>query len=237
MKLRYKILNVILALLAVGVLSSAILFSYDADCGPPPALTPGATPMKAVVHRCYGAPEVRAPRSREAGAQRRRGPDQGARGGGQSARLARRCEARRTSCALTTGIGTPKDARVGVDFAGTVEAVGKNVTRFKPGDEVFGGADGAFAEYVVVRETRASAQAGQRDVRAGGLRCRSLRSRRCRRCATMGRLRPGQKVLINGASGGVGTFAVQIAKTSARKSPACAARATWSWCARSAPTT
>ncbi len=59
--------------------------------------------------------------------------------------------------AMGVGLRKPKDTRLGVDFAGTVEAVGKNVTKFKPGDEVFGGRTGAFAEYVCVREARAVA--------------------------------------------------------------------------------
>jgi len=115
--------------------------------------------------------------------------------------------------AMGVGLRKPKDTRLGVDFAGTVEAVGKNVTKFKPGDEVFGGRDGAFAEYVCVRESRAVAlkpanvtfeQAASVPI-AGITALQGLRDK--------GKVQPGQKVLINGASGGVGTFAVQIAKS------------------------
>jgi NADPH:quinone reductase-like Zn-dependent oxidoreductase len=115
--------------------------------------------------------------------------------------------------AMGVGFRKPKDTRLGVDFAGTVEAVGKNVTKFKPGDEVFGGRDGAFAEYVCVRESRAVAlkpanvtfeQAASVPI-AGITALQGLRDK--------GKVQPGQKVLINGASGGVGTFAVQIAKS------------------------
>ena len=113
------------------------------------------------------------------------------------------------------GFGGPKRKIRGQDFAGRVEAVGRGVTRLRPGDEVYGDlgfADGAFAEYVCVPDDRAApkpanltfeqaaavplaastALVGQRD---------------------LGRVQPGQYVLINGASGGVGTFAVQIAKS------------------------
>ncbi|HXQ01920.1 MAG TPA: NAD(P)-dependent alcohol dehydrogenase, partial [Candidatus Udaeobacter sp.] len=111
------------------------------------------------------------------------------------------------------GARKPKDTRLGVDFAGTVEAVGKNVTKFKPGDEVFGGRTGAFADYVCVREARAVAlkpvnitfeQAASVPI-AAITALQALRDK--------GHLQPGQSVLINGASGGVGTFAVQIAKS------------------------
>jgi NADPH:quinone reductase-like Zn-dependent oxidoreductase len=111
------------------------------------------------------------------------------------------------------GLRKPKDPRVGVDYAGTVEAVGKNVTLLKPGDEVFGNRTGAFAEYVCVRADRAVAlkptnvtfeQAASVPV-AALTALQGLRDH--------GKVQPGQKVLINGASGGVGTFAVQIAKT------------------------
>src|SRR2546430_647482 len=114
---------------------------------------------------------------------------------------------------LGVGFRKPKDTRLGVDFAGTVEAVGKNVTQFKPGDEVFGGRGGAFAEYVCPRATRAVAlkpasltfeQAASVNI-AGVTALQALRDK--------GKVEPGQKVLINGASGGVGTFAVQIAKS------------------------
>jgi len=113
---------------------------------------------------------------------------------------------------MGVGLRKPKDTRLGVDFAGTVEAVGKNVTQFKPGDEVFGGRGGAFAEYVCPRASRAVAlkpanitfeQAASVNI-AGITALQALRDK--------GNVQPGQKVLINGASGGVGTFAVQIAK-------------------------
>ncbi len=114
---------------------------------------------------------------------------------------------------MGVGLRKPKDTRLGVDFAGTVEAVGKNVTQFKPGDDVFGGKGGAFAEYVCRRAEGAVAlkpanitfeQAASVNI-AGITALQGLRDK--------GKVQPGQKVLINGASGGVGTFAVQIAKS------------------------
>src|SRR2546429_1353347 len=114
--------------------------------------------------------------------------------------------------AMGVGLRKPKDIQLGVDFAGTVEAVGKNVTQFKAGDEVFGGRGGAFAQYVCPRATRAvalkPASASLEDAAsvniAGITALQALRDK--------GKVQLGQKVLINGASGGVGTFAVQIAK-------------------------
>ena len=114
------------------------------------------------------------------------------------------------------GMRKPKDTRLGVDYAGTVEAVGKNPAaagQFKPGDEVFGARDGALAEYVCVLADRAVVlkppnitfeQAASVPV-AAITALQGLRDK--------GKIQPGQKVLINGASGGVGTFAVQIAKS------------------------
>ncbi|MFL6595268.1 MAG: NAD(P)-dependent alcohol dehydrogenase, partial [Chthoniobacterales bacterium] len=112
---------------------------------------------------------------------------------------------------IASGLRKPKDSRFGIDCAGTVEAVGKNVTDFKPGDEVFGAANGAIAEYVCASDRTFVAkpenvsfeQAGSVAV-AGLTALQGLRNH--------GNIQPGQMVLINGASGGVGTFAVQIAK-------------------------
>jgi NADPH:quinone reductase-like Zn-dependent oxidoreductase len=99
-----------------------------------------------------------------------------------------------------------------VDFAGTVEAVGKNVTRFKPGDEIFGAKRGAFGEYVAVPDDRALVlkPANVTFEQAASVPIAAITALQALR--DKGRLQAGQKVLINGASGGVGTFAVQIAK-------------------------
>ena len=115
--------------------------------------------------------------------------------------------------AMGVGLRKPKDTRLGVDFAGTVEAVGKNVTKFKPGDEVFGGRTGAFADYVCVREARAVAlkPASVTFEQAASVPIAAITALQGVR--DKGKVQPGQKVLINGASGGVGTFAVQIAKS------------------------
>jgi NADPH:quinone reductase-like Zn-dependent oxidoreductase len=113
---------------------------------------------------------------------------------------------------LQTGLLKPKDNRLGVDFAGVVETVGKNITQFRPGDEVFGGVGGAFAEYASVSEqslapkpTNLTFEQAASVPMVGYTALQALRDN--------GQLQPGQKVLINGASGGVGTFAVQIAKS------------------------
>jgi NADPH:quinone reductase-like Zn-dependent oxidoreductase len=113
---------------------------------------------------------------------------------------------------LESGFFRPKDQRLGVDFAGTVEAVGKGVTSFKPGDEVFGGRGGAFAEYVVVKASRNIQLKPERITfeQAAGVPIAAVTALQALR--DKGELQEGQKVLINGASGGVGTFAVQIAK-------------------------
>jgi NADPH:quinone reductase-like Zn-dependent oxidoreductase len=110
------------------------------------------------------------------------------------------------------GLRKPRDIRLGVDVAGQVEAVGRTVTRFKPGEAVFGSCRGAFAEYACTSESKVVSkpdkltfeQAASAPV-AGLTALQGLRDKR--------QVQPGQKVLINGAAGGVGTFAVQIAKS------------------------
>jgi len=114
---------------------------------------------------------------------------------------------------MMAGVLKPKSEFLGVDFAGTVEAVGRDVTKFQPGDEVFGARDGAFADYVCVREGRAVAKkpASVTFEQAAAVAVAAITALQGLR--DKGQIQPGQMVLINGASGGVGTFAVQIAKS------------------------
>ena len=114
---------------------------------------------------------------------------------------------------LFSGIGKPKVERFGVDFAGTVEAVGADVTLFRVGDPVFGGRSGALAEYVAVRADRALALKPENITFAEAAAVPVAAITALQALRDKGAVRPGQKVLVNGASGGVGTFAVQIAKT------------------------
>ena len=108
------------------------------------------------------------------------------------------------------GLRKPKEHVLGVDFAGTVEAVGRDVIEFRPGDEVFGGRSGALAEYVNARLGVAPKPANLTFEQAAAVPVAALTALQGLR--DKGHLQPGQKVLVNGASGGVGTFAVQIAK-------------------------
>jgi NADPH:quinone reductase-like Zn-dependent oxidoreductase len=111
---------------------------------------------------------------------------------------------------MSTGLRKPKDARLGVDVAGSVEAIGTGVTQFKPGDDVFGVCRGAFAEFACASESRlvikppnlSFEQAAAVPI-AGVTALMGLQK--------YGKIQRGQKVLLNGAGGGVGTFAVQIA--------------------------
>ena len=115
------------------------------------------------------------------------------------------------SMRMIYGLFKPRNGVRGSDVAGTVEAVGRNVTRFQPGDEVFGWCKAAFAEYVSADESHfvpkpagITFEQAAAVPMAGTVALQALRDK--------GKVQPGQRVLINGASGGIGTFAVQIAK-------------------------
>lgn len=212
MKLRYKIVNGVLLLLVFAMTALAVVIGYTADCEPAPVIAAGTERMNAVVYRCYGGPEVL-----EYGEVAKPTPSDD--------EVLVRVKAAAVNpldwhymrgspyfMRLAAGLGAPDDTRFGVDFSGIVESVGKDVTSFKPGDAVFGGRSGAFAEYLVIPEDRGLVpkpesvtheQAAAVPI-AGLTALQALRD--------YGKLESGQKVLINGASGGVGTFAVQIAK-------------------------
>ena len=111
---------------------------------------------------------------------------------------------------LMGGFLKPKDPSIGVDYSGVVEAVGKNVTHFKPGDAVYGARSWAYAEYVCVKNHVYPKPANLTFEQAGSVATAAMTALQALR--DHGQLQAGQKVLINGASGGVGTFAVQIAK-------------------------
>jgi len=113
---------------------------------------------------------------------------------------------------IPAGLRKPKDTRLGVDVAGQIEEVGRNVTQFKPGDEVFGSCRGAFAEYastsesaLVIKPANVTFEQAAAVPVAAFTALQGLRDK--------GHIQPGHTVLINGAAGGVGTLAVQIAKS------------------------
>ncbi|MEO0368374.1 MAG: NAD(P)-dependent alcohol dehydrogenase [Pseudomonadota bacterium] len=214
MKLRYKILNGILGVIALAVFALAITIGYTSSCPAPIATTDDdSSLMSAVSPRCYGGPEVlevaKTPIPTPAA--------------DEVLVLVKNAAVNPLDyhfmrgspflLRLMTGIGKPTNSESGRDFAGIVTAIGSEVTNFEVGDEVFGGTDGAFSEYITVRASRAITtkpasisfeQAAAIPI-AGVTALQALRD--------YGQLKPGQKVLINGASGGVGTYAVQFAKS------------------------
>ena len=213
MKLRYKIINSIFALIAILVVSLAVVMGYTADCDPRPAGVIEGDSMKAITYRCYGGPEVL-----EYGEVAKPVPAANEvlvkvvaagvnpldyhymRGTPYLLRL------------MGAGVGAPTQQKMGVDFSGVVESVGQDVTQFKVGDEVFGGKKGAFAEYLVIPEdnTIAIKPDNVTHNQAAGVAIAAVTALQALR--DLGEVQSGDKVLINGASGGVGTFAVQIAK-------------------------
>ena len=213
MRLRYKILNIGLLLVAIAIFAALLALRHTAPCQVAAPLPGDTAVMKAAVHRCYGSPDVIA-------LEEVRKPTPA------DNEVLVRIHAASVNALdwhvlrgepyimrMDGGIGSPKNVALGWDFAGTVEAIGKNVTRFKPGDEVFGSTGrGAFAQYVSVGQDGGIAPkpASLTFDEAASLPVAALTALQALR--DKGHLRAGQKVLINGASGGVGTFAVQIAK-------------------------
>ena len=212
MKLRYKIINGFLVFLGVAMLALVFTIGYTSDCVPAANINTGTDSMKAIVRRCYGGPEVVEYTDVE---RPRPGPHD----------IVVKVQAAAVNpldyhfmrgspylLRLGTGIGRPDDSRMGVDFSGVVAEVGTEVTKFAVGDAVFGGGDGAFAEFLLIDESGALAtKPDSVDFdQAAAIPIAALTALQALR--EQGGLQPGQKVLINGASGGVGTYTVQIAK-------------------------
>jgi NADPH:quinone reductase-like Zn-dependent oxidoreductase len=212
MKLRYKILNTFLVLIVVAVVALRFVLAHDSPCPSAAAAAGGDARMQAGLSRCYGSPEVVR-------------VEQVARPAVADDELLVKVHAASLNpldwhymegspyiMRLGVGIGMPNDPRMGVDFSGTVEAVGKAVQHFKVGDAVFGGHTGAFAEYLTVRESRAVVlkPEGVSFEQAAALPIAAVTALQALR--DKGKMHRGERVLVNGASGGVGTFAVQLAK-------------------------
>jgi NADPH:quinone reductase-like Zn-dependent oxidoreductase len=213
MKLRNKIGIGVLLTFSILISSLALTIGYTADCGPASTLLDSADRVKAITYRCYGPPSVLeyvdiekpVPASDEVLVKVHAASVNPLdwhymRGAPYVMRA-------------MSGIGAPDSQLMGVDFAGTVEAIGEDVTRFKVGDAVFGGANGAFGEYLVRRETGSIAHKPDNVSfeQAAAVPIAAITALQALR--DNGKLKAGQKVLINGASGGVGTYAVQIAKS------------------------
>ena len=224
MKLRYKILNSFLAVAALAVSALAITISYTPDCSSPPEVAAGTPTMKAIVSRCYGGPDV----LEYVDVER---PQPGSKDVIVEVRAAavnpldyHYMRGSPYLMRLSAGIGRPNDQRMGVDFSGVVVETGDEVSRFAVGDAVFGARSGAFAEYVVVPEQSVALKpANMTFEEAASVPQAAFTALHAVR--DQGQVQPGQKVLINGASGGVGTFAVQIAKVfGAEVTAVCSAR-------------
>jgi NADPH:quinone reductase-like Zn-dependent oxidoreductase len=212
MKLRYKILNGVAGVLVLGIATLMVVTSHDSPCPAVADSAAGDHSMRAAMHRCYGVPQgLRVERI-----------DRPVPGDGQvlikvHAASVNPAEWHGISgqpyvVRLMNGIGSPKEPYAGFDVAGVVEAIGPNVTLFKPGDEVFGGARGALAEYALARAEGSLVlkPANLSFEEAAGIPIAAITALQGLR--DHGHLKPGHKVLVNGASGGVGTYAVQIAK-------------------------
>ena len=208
-----RILWSLLGLVAIAIIVLAYTLGHEKPCEPGPAIAPGAVTMKAIVRRCYGPPEVLALEDVEKPVPANGQVLVKVRAAGLNPLDWHYMRGEPYLMRMESGFGAPASPRLGVDFAGVVEAVGQGVTKFKPGDAVFGGKFGALAEYVTVAEdgsiARMPAAAGFEQ--AAGVNVAAVTALQALR--DRADVKAGQSVLINGASGGVGSFAVQIAKS------------------------
>jgi NADPH:quinone reductase-like Zn-dependent oxidoreductase len=210
---RKRILAVVLAVTGVAAISLGYAMSYDAPCDAAVAATAGLPHIKAVRARCYGSPDILTLEDIDKPVPAENEVLVKVHAAALNPLDWHYMRGKPYVMRLGGGFGKPDDTRVGVDFAGVVESVGSAVTRFKAGDEVFGGKNGAFAEYVIVQEDRAvlAKPANISFEQAAAIPIAAVTALQGLR--DTGQIRAGQRVLINGASGGVGTFAVQIAKS------------------------
>jgi NADPH:quinone reductase-like Zn-dependent oxidoreductase len=212
MTLGKKIASIIALVVVVALASLAIAISHDSAPAAAPAIPDNAIRMNAIVYRQYGSPDVL---KLEQIAKPTPAHDEvliKVHAASVNPLDWHYMRGKPYVVRLRIGIGRPKYTRLGVDFSGTVEAIGSDVKLFKVGDDIFGTANGAFGEYATSTEAGLALKPANMSFQqaasvpvAGITALQGLRDK--------GLVRPGQKILINGASGGVGTFAVQIAKS------------------------
>jgi NADPH:quinone reductase-like Zn-dependent oxidoreductase len=213
MKRRYTIGIGLLVVLGAAAGWGAWKISHNQDCPPPMDAAAGPGTMQAIRYQCFGGPEVL-----ELANVAKPEPGPGEvlvrvtaasvnpldwhymRGEPYVMRL------------MGAGTGRPASAKLGVDFAGRVEAVGDGVSAWHGGDRVFGSTSGAFGEYLVLAQDGplAAIPPGLADDEAASVGVAGITALQALR--DIARIEPGDKVLVNGASGGVGTFAVQLAR-------------------------
>ncbi len=218
MKLRYKIMNGLLGFIFLSISALAITLSYTTDCEDIDGLSAlnsanSVEKMRAVVHQCYSS-------SNDLKVAQVDKPVPAAdevlvkiHAAGVNPLDYHMMRGAPYIMRLGSGIGQPETSILGADFSGVVESVGKDVTRFKVGDAVFGGSRGSFSDYLTIgqdqgivhKPAEVTFQQSATVAVAAATALQALRDQ--------GQLKAGEKVLINGASGGVGTYAVQIAKS------------------------
>jgi NADPH:quinone reductase-like Zn-dependent oxidoreductase len=213
MKLGYRIASIVFAVVVAAIATLAVMLSHTSPCGVAPAPPANTALMKAAVNRCYGPPDVVKIEDIEKPTPKDNEVLVKVHAASANPLDWHYMRGEPYIMRAESGLGTPTNVRLGVDYAGTVEAVGRHVTRFKPGDEIFGDKRGAFAEYVAVPDDRAMVSKPPNITfeQAAAMPIAAITALQALR--DQAQVKPGQKVLINGASGGVGTYAVQLAKS------------------------